>query len=83
MAEKLAERFGHDANVIGWQIDNEYANSSYGTETKGAVSAVAAREIQDACKPERALDDGLLERELSGLGADTDSRGLRESRVCF
>ena len=34
MAAKLAERFGHDANVIGWQIDNEYANESYGAETK-------------------------------------------------
>jgi beta-galactosidase len=33
MAEKLAERFGHDPNVIGWQIDNEYANESYGPST--------------------------------------------------
>jgi beta-galactosidase len=30
IATKMAERFGHDPNVIGWQIDNEYANSSYG-----------------------------------------------------
>jgi beta-galactosidase len=29
IASKMAERFGHDANVIGWQIDNEYANESY------------------------------------------------------
>jgi beta-galactosidase len=29
MATKMAERFGHDPNVIGWQIDNEYANESY------------------------------------------------------
>jgi beta-galactosidase len=29
IAEKLAVRFGHDPNVIGWQIDNEYANESY------------------------------------------------------
>jgi len=34
IAAKLAERYGHDANVIGWQIDNEYANSSYGAETR-------------------------------------------------
>lgn len=34
MAEKLAVRFGHDANVIGWQIDNEYANESYGEGTR-------------------------------------------------
>jgi beta-galactosidase len=34
MAEQMAIRFGHDPNVIGWQIDNEYANASYGPETK-------------------------------------------------
>ena len=33
MAAKLAERFGHDPDVIGWQIDNEYANESYGPAT--------------------------------------------------
>ena len=30
VAEKMAIRFGHDSNVIGWQIDNEYASMSYG-----------------------------------------------------
>lgn len=34
MAEQMAKRFGHDANVIGWQIDNEYANESYDTGTR-------------------------------------------------
>jgi beta-galactosidase len=34
MAEQMAKRFGHDPNVIGWQIDNEYANESYGPDTK-------------------------------------------------
>ena len=34
IAEKMAEAFGHDANVIGWQIDNEYANESYGETTQ-------------------------------------------------
>ena len=34
MAEKMAIRFGHDPNVIGWQIDNEYANESYGPGTQ-------------------------------------------------
>ncbi len=34
MAEQLARRFGHDPNVIGWQIDNEYANESYGPSTQ-------------------------------------------------
>jgi beta-galactosidase len=34
IALKMAERFGHDPNVIGWQIDNEYANTSYGESTR-------------------------------------------------
>lgn len=34
VAEKMAEAFGHDPNVIAWQIDNEYANESYGPETR-------------------------------------------------
>ena len=39
MAEKMAERFGHDPNVIGWQIDNEYANESYGPSTQAQFQA--------------------------------------------
>src|SRR5215475_12998738 len=34
MAEKMAEKFGHDRNVIAWQIDNEYAFESYDDETR-------------------------------------------------
>ena len=34
IATKLAERFGHDPNVIGWQIDNEYAADSQGASTR-------------------------------------------------
>ncbi|WP_263371880.1 beta-galactosidase [Granulicella cerasi] len=34
MAERLAVRFGHDPNVIGWQIDNEYAEQSFGPTTR-------------------------------------------------
>ncbi len=30
---QLANRFGHDPDVIGWQIDNEYGNESYGPAT--------------------------------------------------
>lgn len=39
MAEQLAKRFGHDPNVIGWQIDNEYANESYGPATQAQFQA--------------------------------------------
>jgi beta-galactosidase len=34
IAEKMALRYGHNPNVIGWQIDNEYANSSYGPDVR-------------------------------------------------
>jgi beta-galactosidase len=29
IVERLARRFGHDPDVVGWQIDNEYTESSY------------------------------------------------------
>jgi beta-galactosidase len=35
IAGEMAKRFGHNSNVIGWQIDNEYAESSYDDYTKG------------------------------------------------
>jgi beta-galactosidase len=34
IAEQMAKRFGHNAWVIGWQIDNEYAEDSYDPATK-------------------------------------------------
>jgi beta-galactosidase len=34
IAERLAQRFGHDPNVIGWQIGNEYSYESFDAETK-------------------------------------------------
>ena len=34
MAEQLAKKFGHNPNVLGWQIDNEYAEMSFDAETK-------------------------------------------------
>jgi beta-galactosidase len=39
MAEQMAIRFGHDPNVIGWQIDNEYARESFDAETKAQFQA--------------------------------------------
>ena len=32
--QQMASHFGHDANVIGWQIDNEIGNESYGENTR-------------------------------------------------
>lgn len=34
IAEQLAKRFGHNSHVLGWQIDNEYANESYDPDTR-------------------------------------------------
>jgi beta-galactosidase len=34
IAGEMAKRFGHNPNVIGWQIDNEYAEPSYDDDTK-------------------------------------------------
>lgn len=34
IAGQLARRFGHDPNVIGWQIGNEYTDESFDPETK-------------------------------------------------
>jgi beta-galactosidase len=34
IAEQLSKRFGHNSHVLGWQIDNEYADESYDPDTK-------------------------------------------------
>jgi beta-galactosidase len=34
IAEKMAERYGHNPNVVGWQLDNEYAQASFDPESK-------------------------------------------------
>lgn len=39
IAERLAKRFGHDPDVIGWQIGNEYSDESFDPETKRQFQA--------------------------------------------
>lgn len=34
IAEQMAKRFGHNPSVLGWQIDNEYAEVSFDPETR-------------------------------------------------
>jgi beta-galactosidase len=34
IAEQMAKRYGHNPNVVGWQLDNEYANDSFDPEAK-------------------------------------------------
>lgn len=39
IAEQLARRFGHDPNVIGWQIGNEYTEESFDPATRRQFEA--------------------------------------------
>ena len=52
--------FGHNPNVVGWQIDNEYgyALMSYDDVTRKLFDEWLRSEIQNAGQPERTLDHG-------------------------
>jgi beta-galactosidase len=39
ISEKMAERYGHNPNVVGWQLDNELANDSFDPEAKAQFHA--------------------------------------------
>jgi beta-galactosidase len=65
MAEEMAIRFGHDPNVIGWQIDNEYANASYGPETR--------RQFDEWLKARYGTLDNLNERWTTAYWSQTYS----------
>lgn len=51
IAARLAARFGHDPDVIGWQIDNEYTDESYDADTR--------RQFQDWLKKRYGSLDAL------------------------
>jgi beta-galactosidase len=34
IAEAMAKRYGHNPNVVGWQLDNEYGEDSFDPETR-------------------------------------------------
>src|ERR1700739_3919619 len=34
IAAAMAKRYGHNPNVVGWQLDNEYGNESFDPETR-------------------------------------------------
>ena len=54
IVERMAKRYGHHPNVIGWQIDNEYANLSYGDDVK--------KQFQDWLKDHYGTLDNLNAR---------------------
>ena len=51
---KMAERFGHDPNVIAWQLDNEIGNEDYSADTQ--------RQFQDWLKAKYGTLDNLNTR---------------------
>jgi beta-galactosidase len=63
VAEKMAEKFGHDQNAIGWQIDNEYANESYGEATQ--------KQFQDWLKKKYGTLDELNRRWTTAYWSET------------
>lgn len=34
IAEQMAKRYGHNPNVVGWQLDNEYGNDSFDPDAR-------------------------------------------------
>ena len=65
MALELAKRFGHNPWVIGWQIDNEYANISFDDATKGM--------FQDWLKARYGTLDNLNARWTTSYWSETYS----------
>jgi beta-galactosidase len=65
IAEEMAKRFGHDANVVGWQIDNEYgyALMSYNDE--------ARQQFQDWLKAKYKTLDALNEHWTTSYWSQT------------
>ena len=54
IAEQMAKRFGHNPSVVGWQIDNEYASTSFDEETR--------KQFQDWLKARYQTLDNLNDR---------------------
>ena len=65
VTEKMAQRFGHDRNVIGWQIDNELAAESFDADTK--------RQWQDWLKAKYGTLDNLNARWTTAYWSETYS----------
>ncbi|MEO8737778.1 MAG: beta-galactosidase [Edaphobacter sp.] len=63
IAEKMAQRYGHNPNVVGWQIDNEYANESYGPDVQ--------KQFQDWLKAHYGTLDNLNRRWTTAYWSET------------
>jgi beta-galactosidase len=65
IAEQMAKRFGHNPNVLGWQIDNEYADVSFDPATKA--------QFQDWLKARYGTLDNLNSRWTTDYWSQTYS----------
>ncbi len=63
IAEQMAIRFGHNPNVVGWQIDNEYSAKSYDDVTR--------QEFQDWLKAKYKTLDNLNTRWTTSYWSQT------------
>jgi beta-galactosidase len=63
IAEQMAKRFGHNPWVLGWQIDNEYADESYDPTTKA--------QFQDWLKARYGTLDNLNARWTTSYWSET------------
>ena len=59
----MAKRFGHNPDVIGWQIDNEYATYSYDPETQ--------RQFQQWLKKKYGTLDSLNQHWTTAYWSET------------
>jgi beta-galactosidase len=73
ITEKMAQHYGHNPNVIGWQIDNEYANESYGPDVQKQFQDWCLARYKTLDNLNVRLDHRLLERVLQRLVADSHS----------
>jgi len=65
IAEEMAKRFGHDPNVVGWQIDNEYGYALM------SYDDVALRQFQDWLKAKYKTLDALNQRWTTAYWSET------------
>jgi beta-galactosidase len=63
IAEEMAQRFGHNPRVIGWQIDNEYGPVSYDEDTR--------RQFQQWLKVRYKTLDSLNQRWTTSYWSET------------
>ena len=63
IAGRMADRFGHDPDVIGWQIDNEYEQESYGPSTRA--------QFQDWLRAKYVTLDALNARWATSYWSET------------